>query len=493
MKITCHSCGAKYTVSDEKVQGKTVKMKCRKCSATIVVGGAAQPGTEADGAHGAEDAQAADAPAGSYLVNVAEGDQRTMSLAEVVDAYNSGVITAETYVFTDGMADWQALAENEAVVAALNAAAGPASQAPASHAPAAAVPDYAASLGVQDPYQNGNGNGTAPVSSPFPAAPFPAAPFPAAAPAATPFGGGDYSAGLDSKPAAARRDTGSRKSADLFGGGYGGDAGSGGFAAASGLAASSSLSTGKREENSVLFSLNALTQASAPAAARPSSVSATTATKEDSGLIDLKALSANAPAAQASQTQLAPAPIDAMGLFPLGAPVAPPPVSATHAGYASSAIPEKKGGNKIGLIVGGVVAVAAVVGVFLLVKGGGDDKANASNKPAETSAPTASATETIIAAASATATGSVAGTSSSGGEVAAASGSNEPGASGSVSVASAKTKYTGTVSKTTAKTNTAGPAPSTAKPDGPKALPCGCKAGDVDCAIKCSMKSPKKK
>lgn len=492
MKITCHSCGAKYTVSDEKVQGKTVKMKCRKCSATIVVGGAAQPGTEADGAHGADDAHATDAPAGSYLVNVAEGDQRTMSLAEVVDAYNSGVITAETYVFTDGMADWQALAENEAVVAALNAAAGPASQAPASQAPVshapAAIPDYAASLGAQDPYQNGNGNGTAPLSSPFPAAA-----------AATPFGGsGDYgspshgSAGLDSKPAAARRDTSGRKSADLFGGGYGGDAGSGGFAAASGLAASSSLSTGKREENSVLFSLNALTAGAAPAA-RPSSVSATTATKEDSGLIDLKALSANAPAAQASQTQVAPvAPIDAMGLFPLGAPVAPPPVSATHAGYASSAIPQQKGGNKIGLIVGGVVAVTAIVAVFLLIKNGGDDKANASNKPAETTTPTASATETIIAAASATATGTVAGASSSG-EVAAASGSTDPGASGSVSVASAKTKYTGTAGKTVAKTNTAGPAPSTAKPDGPKALPCGCKPGDVDCAIKCSMKSPPKK
>src|SRR5438876_567473 len=40
MKITCQSCQSKYTVSDEKVQGKTVKIKCRKCGATIVVNSA---------------------------------------------------------------------------------------------------------------------------------------------------------------------------------------------------------------------------------------------------------------------------------------------------------------------------------------------------------------------------------------------------------------------------------------------------------------------
>ena len=40
MKITCQSCQSKYTVSDEKVQGRTVKIKCRKCGATILVNSA---------------------------------------------------------------------------------------------------------------------------------------------------------------------------------------------------------------------------------------------------------------------------------------------------------------------------------------------------------------------------------------------------------------------------------------------------------------------
>ena len=39
MKITCQSCQAKYTIADEKVAGKTVKIKCKKCGATIVVNG----------------------------------------------------------------------------------------------------------------------------------------------------------------------------------------------------------------------------------------------------------------------------------------------------------------------------------------------------------------------------------------------------------------------------------------------------------------------
>jgi len=39
MKITCQSCQSKYNVADEKVQGKIVKIRCRKCGSTIVVQG----------------------------------------------------------------------------------------------------------------------------------------------------------------------------------------------------------------------------------------------------------------------------------------------------------------------------------------------------------------------------------------------------------------------------------------------------------------------
>ena len=74
---------------------------------------------------GAGPAQAGDAGGdGQWHVNVSETDQRSMSLAELVDAYNSSVVTQETYIWTDGMDDWKPLGEVDAVVSALHAAAG---------------------------------------------------------------------------------------------------------------------------------------------------------------------------------------------------------------------------------------------------------------------------------------------------------------------------------------------------------------------------------
>ena len=46
MKIVCDACQAKYSISDDKVQGKVFKIRCKKCSNIIVVrggAGAAEP------------------------------------------------------------------------------------------------------------------------------------------------------------------------------------------------------------------------------------------------------------------------------------------------------------------------------------------------------------------------------------------------------------------------------------------------------------------
>lgn len=317
MKITCHSCAAKYTVSDEKVQGKTVKMKCRKCGATIVVGGAQHadaPQDEATVAAGGPDA-GGDLAAGSFLVNVNDGDQRTMTLAEVADAYRSGVVNADTYVWADGMTDWQPISENAAISAALHGDGGNGA-ANGNHTPAPA-----------------NGGYTPPVAEPLAAAPAPAA---------------------DTRPAA-RRDS-NRRSGDLFSGGMS----DGGLSSS----LSSSASAGKRDENSVLFSLSALT--STAAAPAKTSVGSTTATKEDSGLIDLKALAA-APAPATAATPM----LETVGLFPLGAPVlAPPPVAAPAAFVAE---PPKAKSNMTAILALGVLAVAGIsTAVFFAVKSGGN-------------------------------------------------------------------------------------------------------------------------
>ena len=111
MKITCQSCQSKYNVADEKVEGKIVKIRCRKCGATIVVNGNDPSAT----AGGPEPARAFDYAAqggqAEWTVNVADGDQRTMTDAQVADAYHAGVVTDETFCWRDGMGDWLPLRE----------------------------------------------------------------------------------------------------------------------------------------------------------------------------------------------------------------------------------------------------------------------------------------------------------------------------------------------------------------------------------------------
>ena len=131
MKITCQSCQAKYTIADEKVAGKTVKIKCKKCGATIVVNGsetgagapapvpmagpvagpqavaAAPPGDEDDG-DGATRVFSEGSGQGTseWTVNVTDEDQRTLTSPQLVLEYQRGVVNDDTYVWKDGMSDW---------------------------------------------------------------------------------------------------------------------------------------------------------------------------------------------------------------------------------------------------------------------------------------------------------------------------------------------------------------------------------------------------
>ena len=127
MKISCQSCQAKYTIADEKVLGKIVKIRCKKCGATIVINGnesGAQTSTSTSNA----EAQAFDyggATSGDqWTVNVADGDQRTMTQDEILAAYKSGVVNDETYCWKDGMADWLPIREVPELYAAASSGGG---------------------------------------------------------------------------------------------------------------------------------------------------------------------------------------------------------------------------------------------------------------------------------------------------------------------------------------------------------------------------------
>ena len=98
MKISCPSCSAKYSIADEKVNHRLAKIRCRKCGATIVIDGNVDPPsvTTADATGAAVQGPTPGGAGAVYSVDLADNDQRNMTIPELVAAYNTGEITAET-------------------------------------------------------------------------------------------------------------------------------------------------------------------------------------------------------------------------------------------------------------------------------------------------------------------------------------------------------------------------------------------------------------
>jgi predicted Zn finger-like uncharacterized protein len=115
MKVSCQACGAKYTIADDKVRGRKVKIRCKSCGTPIVVDGNA-PAEADDAAGAAAPAVSIEPPAvsgGSWSVNLSDTDQRTMTTQEIADAWKAGVLTHDAYVWKDGMGDWVAILDSE--------------------------------------------------------------------------------------------------------------------------------------------------------------------------------------------------------------------------------------------------------------------------------------------------------------------------------------------------------------------------------------------
>lgn len=168
MNFSCPSCQAKYQVADEKVAGRSLKMKCRKCGHLIPIQGSAVSiaplpthsmapaagasiaplagaplpkirvtGALAPGAPSmppVAKAQAprlvAAAPRPEVLWHVGIGGKVVgpLSRAQVIDHVLAGDVTAETFAWCEGMPEWKPLpelAELRAVLASAHAPTAP--------------------------------------------------------------------------------------------------------------------------------------------------------------------------------------------------------------------------------------------------------------------------------------------------------------------------------------------------------------------------------
>ena len=148
MKIVCDACQAKYSISDDKVQGKVFKIRCKKCSNIIVVrGGAGACGsgacTRARERHARlrlrlrrrhrRPARGDDAV---WHLVINQDQVGPLTVAEVQQKFAAGEVDGETFTWREGFADWLPLAQVDAFAALVASGSTTAARAPVAAAPA---------------------------------------------------------------------------------------------------------------------------------------------------------------------------------------------------------------------------------------------------------------------------------------------------------------------------------------------------------------------
>ena len=348
MKIVCDACQAKYSISDDKVQGKVFKIRCKKCSNIIVVRGgasaaeaAAAPAPEKetrtydygyDG--GGEQAAAGEDAVWHVVIN--QDQVGPMTAAEVQQRFTGGEIDADTYIWREGFADWMPIAQVDQFAGFV-----------ASGSQTAAVGGSSGSAAVAAMFGGGGIDEAGTVRS----------------------DPGDRFAAASSSARSTSDDDG-----DLFG------------SKPNKAAASASASTGasklrgERNENSVLFSLGNLAQLAsdkpAPVTASPSSGSAGHATGaaggEGSGLIDIRSMASaylgGAGAASKPSTSSAIGSVDDLPVFGGGGFSEPAVIVPTPARNTNSKLMYALIGSV------GLLAVAAVILIVVMLTGDDDKK-----------------------------------------------------------------------------------------------------------------------
>ncbi|MET0284920.1 MAG: GYF domain-containing protein, partial [Polyangiales bacterium] len=263
MKIVCESCGAKYSIADEKVAGKVFKIRCKKCSAVIVVKGD-QPAEGADS--GAFD-YGSDAV---WHVVVAGEQQGPFAPRQIGELLAEGKIDWEAYVWREGMDGWQPAKDVEDLVKSVMAEAEGGEAAKSAEAAPARSEVFGGSSDMgADPFASSTDDGG--LSGVI--------------------GGGNASTAV---AAGGGADLFADSSRSAFAGAAASDdddhgslSGVGGGPRVSG----DSAMTGQRNENSVLFSLSNLQALATGSGAAPSGrPKPGMAQGEGSGLIDIRAL-----------------------------------------------------------------------------------------------------------------------------------------------------------------------------------------------------------
>ncbi len=128
MKVVCDNCGAKYQVDDDKVSNKVFKFRCKRCSHIVIIRPTDGEGTGASPLLDALDSGAAEAELGPeeatsqidygahqeapeadgvWHVVVNREQVGPLTREEVLGYLGRGEINADTFGWREGMADWE--------------------------------------------------------------------------------------------------------------------------------------------------------------------------------------------------------------------------------------------------------------------------------------------------------------------------------------------------------------------------------------------------
>lgn len=357
MKIVCDSCGAKYSIADEKVAGKIFKIRCKKCSSVLEVRG------DQSGAHPFSESSASAEPTNEatwYIV--VDGEQKgPLPPIELSQLFAKGAVGLDSYVWKEGFEDWKVAADVAELATIFKG-------------PASAGNDDTSSFGTGgDLFGEGGHEPSSEIdTSSGPFAGFDDAPTPTSA---------------DQSPVAASTTDDGGGALGALGGGLGGGA----------VAATTpERMTGQRNENSVLFSLSNLQQLASRSggAEQPTSTVSTaqqgaaqaaspSAAGEGSGLIDIRALAkSTTPGATAAPSQS----VDDLLAIGTGAS------STLGTPLLGPAPLETSDESRWMWIAGAAVAVIAIVGAGVgvgMALGGSDDDALEIAAPAVQQVPAA--------------------------------------------------------------------------------------------------------
>jgi predicted Zn finger-like uncharacterized protein len=167
MNIACTSCSARYGVADDKINGKRVRITCKRCGTVLVVDGTHSPPTvtastsisPAAPAAGRRPSAApeaarsvAPAPSPVFLVAFPDERQERADVAQIVRYHRAGQLGPQTLVWREGMAEWANPWDVEDIAAAFRRMGYTRPTPQPAAPPAGTADDEATQIGRSTPY-----------------------------------------------------------------------------------------------------------------------------------------------------------------------------------------------------------------------------------------------------------------------------------------------------------------------------------------------------